>query len=568
MRQKWILSVIVLMMMACAKEQPADLIVYNANVYTVDTAKTIAQAFAIRDGKYIYVGDDSGVEVFKGDSTRVVDAQGQFIMPGFIEGHGHFAGLGGGLMNLDFIKSKSWDDIVAMVAEKVKSTKPGEWIIGRGWHQEKWTQPLFASVHGYPMHDALSAISPDNPVLLRHASGHGTFANKKAMDIAGITKETPEPKGGSIVRDDQGQAIGMFEETAQRIVGQAYNSYLRTLPPEELERVWLKGILLAQEECLKKGITSFQDAGCTFEEAEWYKRLATHDSLKIRLWAMLGGSSKTLKAGPLSSYPMVGVGHDHLTIRAVKTYVDGALGSYGAWLLAPYSDREDQFYGQNTGEISEIRDVADVCMEHGLQLCVHAIGDRANREVLNLMQAQFDKQLDKKDLRWRIEHSQHIDTADIPRFGQLGVIASMQGIHCTSDAPFVVKRLGEFRARTGAYPWRSLLKSGAVVTNGTDTPVEDVDPLASFHATVTRTRMDNGLIFFPEQKLTRAEAIYSYTMACAFAAFEEKSKGSITVGKWADFIVLSNDLISCADADITKTKVLKNYIGGRLMYEQ
>ncbi len=554
--------------MGCATTEPADLILYNAQIYTVDTAQPHAQAFAIRDGKFIYIGDDKGIEDFKGKEAKIVNGEGRFVMPGFIEGHGHFPGLGGSLMNLNFIKTKSWDEIVAMVAEKVKTAKPGDWIVGRGWHQEKWTQPLFASVHGYPMHDALSAISPDNPVLLRHASGHGTFANKKAMELAGITQETPDPMGGAIVRDDQSNPIGMFEEKAQQIVGQAYNIYLKSLPPSELEKIWFQGIELAQEECLKKGITSFQDAGSTFQEMDWYRRLASKDSLKIRLWSMIGHSSKEMSQGELSGFPWIGIGRDHLTVRAVKSYVDGALGSYGAWLLAPYSDRDDKFYGQNTTEVSEVNAVAALCMTHGLQLCVHAIGDRANREVLNLMQGQFNFHEDKKDLRWRIEHAQHIDTADIPRFAELGVIASMQGIHCTSDAPFVVKRLGEFRARTGAYPWRSLLNTGAMVINGTDAPVEDVDPLASFYATVTRTRSDNELQFFTEQKLTRAEAIYSYTMACAYAAFEEKIKGSISIGKWADFIILSKDLTSCTDKEIMDAKVLKNYVGGVLMYEQ
>jgi predicted amidohydrolase YtcJ len=550
----------------CTRVKPADLIVLHASIYTVDKQIPTATAMAVRDGKFIYVGDEAGVSKYTSGTTQMIDAEGKFLMPGFIEGHGHLPEFGGGLMNLNFIKSKSWDEIVAMVAAKVKVAKPGEWIVGRGWHQEKWTKPLFASVHGYPMHDALSAISPDNPVLLKHASGHGTFANKKAMELSGVTKETPDPKGGSIVRDEQGNPIGMFEETAQQIVGQAYNAFLNTRPPEELKRIWHQGIDLAQQECLRNGVTSFQDAGSTFQEMEWFKKLAEKDSLKIRLWSMLGVPSKDMSNGELDTYPWIGINNDHFTVRGIKTYVDGALGSYGAWLLAPYNDRDDKFYGQNTTPISEINAVADLCMKHGLQLCVHAIGDRANREVLNIMQSQFNEHPDKKDLRWRIEHSQHIDTADIPRFGKMGVIAAMQGIHCTSDAPFVIKRLGEFRARIGAYAWRSLLKTGAVVSNGTDVPVEDVNPIECYYATVTRTRADNGMVFFPEQKMTREEGIYSYTMACAYAAFEEHIKGSITPGKWADFILLSNDLIHCPDSSILGTRVLKTYIGGKEQY--
>lgn len=559
---------IIILFISCQKQLPADLIVTGARIYTANKDSSWAEAIAVREGRFVYVGDSIGVLDFKGDKTELFHAGGRFIMPGFIEGHGHFAGLGGSLINLNFIKSKSWDEIVAMVAEKVKTAKPGDWIIGRGWHQEKWTQPLFASVHGYPLHDALSAVSPDNPVMLGHASGHGLIANSKAMELAGITKETPDPKGGAIVRDAEGSPIGVFEETAQSIIRQAYNIYLKSLPPDQLEKIWHDGIFLAQEECLKNGVTSFQDAGSSFEEMDWYKILAEENKLKIRLWAMLRQSSTEMSGDALNRFPWIGLGDNHFTLRAVKSAVDGALGSYGAWLLAPYSDREDVFYGQNTTEISEVNATAQLCLDHGLQLCVHAIGDRANREVLDLMKSTFDAHPDKKDLRWRIEHSQHLDTADIPRFSQLGVIAAMQGIHCTSDAPFVGKRLGEFRSRTGAYVWQSLLRSGAVVTNGTDTPVEDVNPLASFYASVTRRRADNGLIFFPEQAMTRHQAIHSYTLAAAYSAFEDDIKGSISQNKLADFILLSDDLIHCPDSSILTTEVLKTWVGGQLLYSK
>lgn len=566
MSRVWILGCLIFL--GCQKHLPADLIILEGNIYTAEKDTTWAGSMAVRDGKIVFIGDSTESLKYKGEQTELFRAGRKFIMPGFIEGHGHFAGLGGSLINLNFIKTKSWDEIVAMVAEKAKTAKPGEWIIGRGWHQEKWTQPLFASVHGYPLHDALSEVSPDNPVLLSHASGHGSFVNAKAMQLAGVTKETPDPKGGTIVRDAQGNAIGMFEERAQGIIRQAYNIYLKSLPPDQLEKIWHDGIALAQEECLKKGVTSFQDAGSSFQEMDWYKILAEQNKLKVRLWAMLRHSSKELTHEALRSFPWIGLGNDHFTMRAVKSDVDGALGSYGAWLLAPYSDRQDLFYGQNTTEISEVNATAQICMDHGLQLCVHAIGDRANREVLDLMQTIFNAHPDKKDLRWRIEHAQHLDTADIPRFAELGVIAAMQGIHCTSDAPFVVKRLGEFRSKSGAYAWQSLLKSGAVVTNGTDAPVEDVDPLASFYASVTRKRADNGLSFFPEQRMTRDEAIHSYTLGAAFSAFEDQLKGSLTQGKWADFIMLSNDLIHCPDAEILNTEVLRTWVGGKMVYSK
>lgn len=555
-----------ILLYSCSKPLHADLIVYNATIYTVDTSMPYAPALAVKDEKIIAVGTEADVEKFKSEKTHMINAEGNFLMPGFIEGHGHFPGLGGSLINLNFIKSKSWDEIVAMVSEKVKSAKPGQWIIGRGWHQEKWTQPLFASVHGYPMHDALSAISPDNPVMLSHASGHGLIANKKAMELAGITKETPDPKGGSIVKDSDGNPIGVFEETAQRIIRQAYNIYLKGLPPEELKKVWLDGIELAQQECFKKGVTSFQDAGSSYEEMEWYKQLADSGKLKIRLWAMLRERSGTMQNGELSKFPIVGAGKDHFTMRAIKTDLDGALGSYGAWLLAPYSDRDDTFFGQNTTDIAEVKAIAEKCAQYGLQLCVHAIGDRANREVLNIIDTLSRNNPKIRSLRWRNEHAQHIDTSDIPRFAQLGVIAAMQGIHCTSDALFVEKRLGRLRAEFGSYAWKSLLKSGAIVTNGTDTPVEDVDPIESFYASVTRKRADNGFTFFPAQCMTREEAIKSYTLSAAYSAFEENIKGSISKGKYADFVILSNDLIKCSDTDIMKTKVIMTVVGGKVMW--
>jgi len=484
-------------------------------------------------------------------------------MPGFIEGHGHFSGLGQSLMNLNFLKSKSWAEIVAMVAEKAKTAKPGEWIVGRGWHQEKWETPLDKQVLGYPYHDALSAMSPNNPVLLRHASGHGLFANAKAMELAGVSKETPNPKGGEIVRDARGEAIGVFEERAMGIISAAYQAYRDSLSEADLKKEWLKGIELAEQECLLKGVTSFQDAGSSQQEIQWYKELAEAGKLDLRLWAMIRHQYPELK-DKLGGLPIINAGNHFFTCRAIKSEVDGALGSFGAWLLRPYSDKSD-FHGQNTTPIENVEAIAKLATDNDLQLCVHAIGDRANQEVLNI----FEKNLNgKKDLRWRIEHAQHLDPADIPRFAKMGAIASMQGIHCTSDAPFVVKRLGEQRACNGAYAWRALLDAGAVVSNGTDAPVEDVSPLESFYATVTRKRFAVPKIeFFPEQKLTRAEAIHSYTLACAYAAFEEQDKGSLEVGKWADLVVLSKDLLNCSDEEILQTQVMMTVVGGKVKHK-
>ncbi len=553
---------------SCGRPQPAetaDLILINGNIYTVDSLQMSAQAIAVKGERILKVGSNEDIQQLKGDSTQVIDLEGKFLMPGFIEGHGHYAGLGSSLMNLNFLKSKSWDDIVKLVEQRAKSARRGDWIIGRGWHQEKWTKPIEKAVLGYPYHDSLSAISPDNPVILSHASGHSLFANAKAMELAGITADTPNPPGGEIVRDARGTAIGVFEERAMSLITKAYDAYLASLSSEQKKEQWLKGIELAEQECLSKGITSFQDAGSSFQEMEWYRELAEAGRMKVRLWAMVRHPYHTLK-GKIDAYPVIDAGNGYFTCRAIKSELDGALGAYGAWLLAPYDDKPG-FSGQNTTPIEEVRRIAGLALERNMQLCVHTIGDKANRELLNLCEELFRSQPNAKDLRWRSEHAQHIDPVDIPRFPQIGIIAAMQGIHCTSDAPFVVKRLGEERARTGAYPWRSLLDAGAVVTNGTDAPVEDVSALESFYASVTRKRADTGMAFFPEQRMTRAEGVYSYTLANAYAAFEEKNKGSIEAGKLADFVVLSNDLLNCPDEDILSTRVLMTIVGGKVKFK-
>lgn len=551
---------------ACQKKEVADTIFTNGNIYTVDEKNLQAEAIAVLGERILAVGSNAEIEKLKGPNTKTVDLGGQFVMPGFIEGHGHYSGLGQSLINLNFLKSKSWEEIVQAVAERAKTAKPGEWIIGRGWHQEKWTSTPDRNVLGYPYHDELSKAAPNNPVLLSHASGHSLFANEKAMNLAGVSAETPSPLGGEIVRDNRGNAIGVFEERAMRVIYKVYQEYLETLSEEDRKKQWLKGIELAQKECLAKGITSFQDAGSSFTDLDWYKELAEAGKFDVRLWAMIRHSSKDME-GKLNSFPWINLGNNYFTVNGIKSEVDGALGSFGAWLLRSYQDKPD-FEGQNTTSVEEVKKIAQMAREHKLQLCVHAIGDRANRVCLDIMEGELKKDPKGKELRWRIEHAQHLDPEDIPRFKKLGVIAAMQAVHCTSDAPFVVKRLGEDRARKGAYAWRSLLDAGAVVTNGTDAPVEDVDPLQSFYAAVTRKRADSGLVFFPEQKITREEAVYSYTMANAYAAFEEKDKGSLEKGKLADFVVLDKDLIKCGDEEILGTKVLKTVVGGKEKYNR
>ncbi|MFN6064479.1 MAG: amidohydrolase [Bacteroidota bacterium] len=552
---------------SCKKESIyADVIFINGNIYTVDSLKPSASVLAVSNHRIIGLGDNNIIDEFKNADTKIIDLENSFVMPGFIEGHGHFGGFGEGLQNLNFLHSKSWDDVIKLVEEKVKTAKPGEWIVGRGWHQEKWDEIPLNNVLGYPFHDELSAISPNNPVLLRHASGHAVFANERAMKEAGISKESPNPLGGEIVRDLDGEAIGVFEERAMNLVSGSYQDYLKSLDPERQKKIWFEGLELAQKECLKNGITSFQDAGTKFKELQWLREWAESGNMDIRLWAMIRESYADMD-GKLNGFPWLNLGDYHFTVRAIKSEVDGALGAFGAWLLKPYADKYG-FSGQNTTPLEEVDKIANLAAKHQLQFCVHAIGDRANKEVLDIFEQKIIQMNGKESPRWRMEHAQHLDTLDIPRFKKWGIIASMQGIHCTSDAPFVVKRLGVERSRTGAYPWRSLIDNGALIANGTDVPVEEIDPIACFYASVTRKRADTGFEFFPEQRMTRKEAISSYTLWNAFAAFEENDKGSLSIGKLADMVVLSNNLLTCSDEDILNTKVLMTIVGGDIKYRK
>jgi predicted amidohydrolase YtcJ len=554
----------VFILSACSKKEtvPLDLIIHNGYVYTVDEKTTVVDAIGVSKGKIVFVGTSDDALQLKNPDTKVIDANGHFVMPGFIEGHGHFSGLGYSLINLNFLKSKSWQEIVDSVSSKALKSKKGEWIEGRGWHQEKWSTPLSSSIQGYPFHDDLSKVTNDNPVILFHASGHSLFANKKAMDLAGISADTKDPEGGRIVRNQSKEAIGVFEERAMDLIKNSFEEYKKSLDANRQEELWLEAISKAEEECINKGITSFQDAGSKFFELDRYEKLAKDGKLDLRLWVMARHGYEDMK-NVIARYKKIGVGNNFYTCNAIKSEVDGALGAFGAWLLQPYSDKPG-FHGQNTTDIYEVKRIGELAMENNMQYCVHSIGDRANRVVLDVFEGLYNINPAKNDMRWRVEHAQHLDPKDFPRFAKHQFIASMQAVHCTSDAPFVAKRLGEQRAKYGAYAWRTLLDNKVKIANGTDAPVEDVDPIKNFYASVTRKREDNGMVFFPEQKMTRAEAIKSYTYDNAYAAKEEKIKGSIEVGKVADFVILSNNLLKCKEQDILKTKVLFTIINGKI----
>jgi len=556
MKHFWVVIVSISLLACAPAEEPADLVLMGGRIVTMDDSYPEATALAARAGTLVAVGTEREIDRFIGPDTEVIDLGGKLAVPGLIEGHAHFLSLGRAKMRIDLNGVADFEEIVAMVEAAAAEAEPGQWILGRGWHQEKWTSTPQPNVSGLPYHDKLSAVSPDNPVFLTHASGHASMVNAVALEMAGIDARTPDPPGGEIVRDGRGRAIGILRETAENLVGQL------------IEDTWDEATIrrtagLAGEESLAHGITSFQDAGASFFEVEVLAAMADAGELPVRLWVMLGEDNDSLEAG-LPGYEVYRQGDGHLTVGGIKRYADGALGSHGAWLLEPYSDLPDSI-GLNVMTPEELRASARLASEHGLQLCMHAIGDRANRVTLDIYEETITSRDDGRQLRWRVEHAQHLDPEDIPRFAELGVIAAMQPIHCTSDGPWVPVRLGDDRAREGAYMWRDLLDSGAVIASGTDAPVERVDPLASYYAAVTR-RLPNGTDFYPAQNMTREEALRVYTLDAAYAAFEEDIKGSLEPGKLADITVLSKDILEVPAEEILETKVLYTIVGGAVRY--
>ncbi|MCX6584520.1 MAG: amidohydrolase [Candidatus Aminicenantes bacterium] len=547
------------------QSQSADLVLTGGKIITMDDAKPTAEALAVSQSHIIAIGSSEEIKPYISKETRVIDLKGKTAIPGLIEAHGHFTSLGRAKMELDLTGIKNWDEAVQMVKQAAEKAKPGEWLIGRGWHEEKWDHAPEPNVAGLPLHDLLSKASPQNPVLLTHASGHACLANAKAMELAGIDENTPNPGGGEIVKDKNGKPIGAFRENAQDLLDKALNVSLSKRSPQQAREYLVKSIELADRACLENGVTTFHDAGASFGTIDMYKQLAQADKLGVRLYVMIGEANLEL-GKRIADYRIIGFGDHHLTVRSIKRLIDGALGSHGAWLLEPY-DSLPGSTGLNTEPIDAMKEVARIAIENGFQLCTHAIGDRANRVTLDIYEGAFKTHPDKKDLRWRIEHAQHLQPVDIPRFKNLGVIAAMQGVHAASDGPWVPKRLGEKRSREGAYAWRKLLDAGAMICNGSDVPVEDINPIAGFYASATR-KMKNGAVFYGEQRMTRDEALRSYTINGAYAAFEEDVKGSLKPGKLADITVLSKDIMTVPDDEILNTQVLYTIVGGKVLYKK
>jgi len=558
---------LIFFIVGCSNEQDiADMVLVNGNIITMDDKFPNAQAIAIKGDIIIDVGNDKKIRKYISDNTEVIDLNNQFAIPGLIDGHGHYMSLGESLMGIDLKKPKNWDEIVEIVAEEVKKTEPGEWIVGRGWHQDKWDKTPEPNIEGLPYHYRLSRVSPNNPVLLIHVSGHGVFVNERAMVESGIDKNTPDPVGGEIVHDAGGNPTGMLRETAQDMAREALADFLAKRPVEVIDKHNRKKVKLAAEEAIRNGITTFFDMGETFNTLDLYIKMADEGNLPVRLYAFIQEPAEVLK-NRLPNYRIIGRGNNYLTIRSIgEKVLDGALGTHGGWLLEPYSDKPETS-GFNVTPIDDIRLSAELAIKHGFQMGIQGIGDRATRELFNIYEKEFKNHPDKKDLRWRIEHCQIVHPDDVPRFAELGVIASVRGIFATSDGPWVEKRLGKERTRDRGYLYRTFFESGAVVVNGTDPPVEDINPIMNFYCTVTR-KMENGEEFYPEQKLSRVQALKTYTVNNAYSAFEEDIKGTISKGKLADITVLSKDLLTIPDEEIPETEIVYTIIGGKIKYRK
>jgi predicted amidohydrolase YtcJ len=532
--------------------QAADLLLVNTRIYTVDQSHPFVAAMAVRDGRVQFVGSTQEAMLLRGQSTRMLDLKGSTVIPGMIDAHAHLFGLGTFLHNIDLRDTRSYDEVVARVADRVKQAPAGRWIVGRAWDQNKWGNTRF------PTHEALSRVSPNNPVLLTRVDGHAILVNAAAMRAAGVSAASKDPAGGRIERGAGGEPTGVFVDNAMGLVEKA----VPPLSHDEMQSAALDAIA----ESNRWGLTALDDPGEPRDVLDVFEELAKAGKFNLRVYAMIADDSAAIEhyfqLGPQS-----GLYDNRLWIRSIKLYADGALGSRGAALLDPYSD-DPKNVGLLKSTPEHLRDVSIRALRHGFQVATHAIGDRGNRVALDAYEAALET-VPTVDHRFRIEHVQILDHADVPRFAKLGVIPSMQAVHQTSDMYWAPNRLGYART-LGAYAWRSLLNTGVVIPNGSDFPVERVNPLFSFHAAVARQDDDNWPPngWFPEQRMTRQEALQSITIWPAYAAFQEQLIGSLSPGKLADFVILDRDIMTVPESDILGTHVVATYIGGRAVFER
>jgi predicted amidohydrolase YtcJ len=541
--------------LVAAQQEPADLVFRNGKVYTANDRQSRAEAVAIKGDKIVYVGNNGGAGRFTGASTRVIDLKGAAVFPGFTDAHMHLSGVGEREMTLNLEGTRSLDDFLARVKERVDQARPGQWVTGRGWIETFWAPPVF------PTRQDLDRIAPNNPVLLTRADGHASIANSAALRLANITRSTAAPSGGAINKDAAGEPTGMLIDRAQGLVG-------RLVPPEtegELDEQILKGV---QRE-VELGWTQIQDAHGSWNEVERMRRLYRDGKIKIRIYKTITGpgadATRLIDQGAV-----IGEFGGLFTVRTIKVAIDGALGSRGAALLAPYSD-DPRTTGLITTDTTALKTMLAGALRNGIQVEIHAIGDRGNRLTLDFYERAMQEvpadQRKVKEPRWRDEHSQIVTPEDLPRFKALGVIASMQPSHAIGDLYFAPSRLGMARLK-GAYAWQSLIKLGVPVAGGSDAPVERGEPMIEFYAAVARKDLNgrSGEGWHPEEKVTRAQALKMFTVWPAFAAFEEDQRGSIEVGKLADLTILNADIMTIPEAQIPKTRNLMTVINGEIVF--
>ena len=534
----------------------ADTLVVSGTIYTADDANTQVEAVVIEDGRFTFVGDLATAQSKAGEDHRHIALGAATAYPGFIESHGHLSSLGEAITNLDLNGVDSYQTIVGMVADAAAKASPGQVIKGRGWHQSKWSKEPSVTVDGFPTHRSLSEVSPNNPVFLGHANGHTALVNQAAMDALNLTYNTPTPDGGVIVKDGKGDPTGILHENA---VDLAYP--LIALSTDSAKTA----ILAAQDHAFRWGITNFHDAGAGSTDIEAQRALDASGDLKLRVYTMVSAQDEALTDYWLARPPMIANDDSRLTIRSFKAVMDGALGSRTAWLHQPYTD-DPGTSGVQTFDENRLVDIMNRSNAHGWQINTHAIGDKANTVVLDAID---NATLTQRDHRSRIEHSQHLVPSDIERFSKLGVIASIQAIHMSSDRPWAIDRLGRERIESGAYVWRDLLNAGVHIANGTDVPVEPINPIANFYASVARKTLkglpDEG--YEIGQKLSRHETLKSMTLWNAYAAFEEAEVGSISVGKRADMTVTDQNLMTVDETKILATKPVMTIVGGDIVYQ-
>ncbi len=529
----------------------ADLLVYNATIYTVDSAFSIAEAMVIKDGKILATGDTAGL--LKNFTVKErLDAGGKFIYPGFIDAHAHFVGYGNSLQRVNLVGTTSWDEVVQKTKEFVRddlasstgSNPVNPWILGRGWDQNDW------DVKEFPTNEKLNELFPDRPVLLTRIDGHAAIANQKALELSGI-KAGDTLTGGSI-EDHEGTLTGILIDNAIDLVTAKI--------PAQTEDELRKGLQDAEKNCFAMGLTTIDDCGLGFGSVERIKTMQEKGELKMRLYVMLSDEKVNFdyaeKKGMIKT--------DRLNVRSIKVYGDGALGSRGACLLQPYADKAGH-YGFLLSQPEHFDSVANWISTKGWQMCTHAIGDSGNRTILNI----YSKYLKgKNDLRWRIEHAQVVNPNDFKLFAENAVIPSVQPTHATSDMYWAGDRLGSERVK-GAYAFKQLLTANGWLPLGTDFPVEDISPFKTFFAAVERKDAkgypNNG--YQMENALTKEETLRGMTIWAAKANFEEKEKGSLEKGKFADFIILDADIMKTSGPDLLNIKVLKTFVNGEKVYE-